>query len=220
VKSSERNTPIPVGRFSRIPDSNESGKDTSSDYCALWRSPPAESSSHWRTQKKIEYRARKNRPGCPLPEIAQDGVHHASHGLGRHKGQLPDPLPRTGEGISLDPRSPELRQAPRSPRPRRSRRVRAGGRPVRSMPIDHRERACAKSVSHQQERPWPRQRTGRCQSLGNREIGLLARTSRTSKVPSLEKPNRSRPGRLSHIRHKGRCCGDGRRRRCLWNDRR
>src|SRR5207249_312632 len=64
-KSSERNTPIPVGRFPRIPDSNESGKDTSSDYCALWRSPPAESSSHWRTQKKIEYRARKNRPGCP-----------------------------------------------------------------------------------------------------------------------------------------------------------
>ena len=34
----------------------------------------AESGLHSRTERKTKYRARKNRPGCPLPEIAQDGV--------------------------------------------------------------------------------------------------------------------------------------------------
>lgn len=35
-----------------------------------------------------------------------------------------------------------------------------------------------------------------------------------------QKPSQLRRGRFSHIRHKDRCCEDGRRRRCPWNARR
>lgn len=49
----------------------------------VWKSLPAESGSQLRTEKKTGYRARKNLPCWPLPEIAPDGVHRAPHGLGR-----------------------------------------------------------------------------------------------------------------------------------------
>lgn len=59
----------------------------------VWKSLSAESGSHLRTEKKTEYRARKNRPCCPLPEIAQDGVHRARHALGSDQDNCQAPAP-------------------------------------------------------------------------------------------------------------------------------
>lgn len=186
----------------------------------VWKSLSAESGSHLRTEKKTEYRARKNRPCCPLPEIAQDGVHRARHALGSDQGHLPSPSPRTGEGTSLERPSPERRRAPGRPRPRHSRRVRAGGMPVRSTPTDDREKGCAKSVVAPAKPAIAAPNNRKMPNALKRRNEFVC-ASRSNQQGTLEqKPSQLRRGRFSHIRHKDRCCEDGRRRRCPWNARR
>ena len=86
-----------------------------------------------RTEEKIEYRAGKNRSCCPLSEAAEDGVHDAPHDLGCDQSGRHGPSPEPAK----EPPSTGNHQ----PRRRRSRSVRAGGRPTRSAPADERERA-------------------------------------------------------------------------------
>lgn len=112
----------------------------------VWKSLSAESGSHLRTEKKTEYRARKNRPCCPLPEIAQDGVHRARHALGSDQDNCQAPAPEPAK----EPASSGHHQNGAEHQEGHARatpeRVRAGGMPVRSAPTDDREKGCAKSV--------------------------------------------------------------------------
>lgn len=85
---------------------------------------------------------------------------------------------------------------------------------------DDREKGCAKSVvapakpaiAAPNNRKMPKALKPRnefvCASMSNQQ-GTLK-----------QKPSQLRRGRFSHIRHKDRCCEDGRRRRCPWNARR
>lgn len=184
----------------------------------VWKSLPAKSGSH-RTEKKTECRACKDRPRCPLPEIAQDGVHQAPHGLGCDQegcqALAPEPA-KVKASTGHHQNCAEHQEG-------RARGTPEGCEPV-VCPCVQRPQTTEKGLGHISVAPA---RTAMAAPKNRKTPNAVkpqnefSSASMSNQQGALEqKPSQPRRGRFSHTRHKGRCCEDGRRRRCPWNARR